>query len=59
MDLLLVKPRAYRHFLFNTHFLLSRMTTSDASEEEASLQQGHWKRIVKRFLALSLVDACE
>lgn len=53
MDLILVKPRAYRHFLYNLPFLLPAPGgTLELNHSERSA----WQTICKRVVALSLVD---
>lgn len=67
---ILVKPRAYRHFLYNTRFLLpkrqsphskptkaSRASLTDSPEEQKHPDRQAWLTVAKRFIALSLVDA--
>ncbi|PWN20994.1 hypothetical protein BCV69DRAFT_180849 [Microstroma glucosiphilum] len=70
VDLILVKPRAYRHFLYNTRFLLPKSQSphgklekghqynlSDHKEEQEHPNRRAWLTVAKRFTALSLVDA--
>lgn len=56
---ILLKPRAYRHFLFNLPFLLPRPGDSNESNNRAQSVQvvDEWMAVTKRFLALSFVDA--
>ncbi|CAO1636001.1 unnamed protein product [Sympodiomycopsis kandeliae] len=68
MDLILVKPRAYRHFLYNLPFLLpspeqqssEQKNVKDHPEaDETSFDHNEikaWKTVAKRFIALSLID---
>lgn len=48
MEQILVKPRAYRHLLFN-------------NRERKPLQPGpsQWKVLLRRMTAVLLIDACE
>ncbi|CAO1621419.1 unnamed protein product [Parajaminaea phylloscopi] len=61
MDLILVKPRAYRHFLYNLPFLLPHPEDEVQPEDTRAYPPGStgedWATVVRRFLALSLVDA--
>lgn len=72
MDVILVKPRAYRHFLYNVPFLLpppghprrGKLAFRQAPGEDEYLQSNEsdddwssWTTVIKRFVALSLVDA--
>ncbi|CAO1626696.1 unnamed protein product [Jaminaea pallidilutea] len=68
MDLILVKPRAYRHFLYNLPFLLPAPTHQhqkgrhDQPALPTDVQSGEsavraWLNVGKRLVALVLVDA--
>jgi hypothetical protein len=67
---ILVKPRAYRHFLYNTRFLLLKRQSphgklkdessaglGDSPEEQKHPERQAWLTVAKRFIALSLIDA--
>ncbi|PWN50386.1 Arv1-domain-containing protein [Violaceomyces palustris] len=60
LDLILVKPRAYRHLLFNRPNLGSPWNqTHDDDDQEPALSSSlsTWSRLVKRFISLLLVDS--
>lgn len=65
MTQILVKPRAYRHFLYNTRFLLPKSQSphsklrngSQAGSLDCHSDRQAWLTVAKRFTALSLVDA--
>ncbi|PWN33228.1 Arv1-domain-containing protein [Meira miltonrushii] len=58
IDLILVKPRAYRHLLFNRKDVFAQDDTrKKVKESPATTERKAWLLLARHFLALLLVDA--
>jgi len=58
IDLILVKPRAYRHLLFNRKDVFSQNENENKGKSTSDATKRHaWFQLARHFLALLMVDA--